>query len=150
MDKDYYEPMDPKPINESGEVPGGQTGTYMPESRSGGTATEQMQEKAEQAQEKMGQAATMGRERADQGITKAASGLHSAADQLRQRSEGKEGMQGQVGTKAADALEKTSSYLKERDSQQIWDDVESFVRENPMQAAAGALVAGFILGRMLR
>ena len=164
MQKDYYEPMEPKPINEEGEVPHGQTGTGSRMSSSDGSsggmtdqardmagrAQERAGEMAEQAQEKAGNVATMARERTDQGKEKAAEGMQTAAEKIRERSESREGMQAQVGTRVADTLEKTSGYLREHDTNEMWDDFESFVRENPMQAAAGALVAGFVLGRILR
>ncbi|MCC6381518.1 MAG: hypothetical protein IT304_03370, partial [Dehalococcoidia bacterium] len=88
-------------------------------------------------------------EQADAGLDRAASGLQKAADQMRDRA-GSEGLQGQVATKAADTMEKTASYLREHDTDEIWKDMESFVKDHPMQAAAGALVAGFVLGRLLR
>ncbi len=149
MQRDYYEPMEPQPINEEGEVPHGQTGTSMPDS-SASQESGQAQEMASQAQEKASNVATMARERTEQGREKASEGLHSAAEQLRQRGEQRGGKQGEMAAKLADQLERTSSYLREHDTQQLWDDVERFVKENPMQAAAGALFAGFVLGRILR
>lgn len=165
MQRDEYEPLDPRPINEGGEVPAGQSGTYQPqegesqmgqqsqEQQSGDMASkaqEQASNVAGKAQERAGNVATMAQERSNQGIDKAAKGMSSAAEQVRHRMEGKEGMQGQMGTRVADSLDRAGGYLREHDSQQIWEDVESFVKENPMQAAAGALVAGFLLGRILR
>lgn len=164
MQKDYYEPVDPQPINEGGEIPNGQTGTsqaYSDGSMQGGgesggvtqmaaKAQDQAKEIAGQAQEKVGNVATMARERTDQGVDRAAEGLHTAAEKMREHAETREGVHAQVGTKVADTLDRTSSYLKEHDTAQMWDEVETFVRQNPMQAAAGALVAGFLLGRIFR
>jgi ElaB/YqjD/DUF883 family membrane-anchored ribosome-binding protein len=104
----------------------------------------------DKAEEQAGNVATMARERTDQGMDKASEGLHSAASQLREKGEQRGGMQAQVATKFADQLDRTSTYLRDHDSQQVWDDVERFVKENPLQAAAGALVAGFVLGRIFR
>jgi hypothetical protein len=90
-------------------------------------------------------------ERTEQGRERAAGGLESAANQLRSNFAGDgEGVKGQVGVKVADSLERASGYLREHETEQIWSDVETFVTEHPVQAAAGALVAGFVLGRMLR
>jgi ElaB/YqjD/DUF883 family membrane-anchored ribosome-binding protein len=90
-------------------------------------------------------------DRTEVGKEKAAGGLESAANQLRSNfgSDG-DGVRGQVGVKMADSLEKTAGYLRDHETEQIWSDVETFVTEHPVQAAAGALVAGFVLGRILR
>jgi len=47
-------------------------------------------------------------------------------------------------------MDRTASYLKEHDSQELWSEVEAFVKEHPMQAAAGALFAGYMLGKIIR
>jgi ElaB/YqjD/DUF883 family membrane-anchored ribosome-binding protein len=87
----------------------------------------------------------------EQGRERAAGGLENAANQLRSNFAGDgEGVKGQVGVKVADSLEKASGYLRDHETEQIWSDVETFVTEHPVQAAAGALVAGFLLGRILR
>ncbi|MCK9518739.1 MAG: hypothetical protein M0R74_06920 [Dehalococcoidia bacterium] len=152
MQRDYYEPLDPQPINESGEIPHGQTGTAVPVS--GSEQQQSTQERAgemkQRAQEQASNVATMARERSDQGMYKASEGLSSAAAQLREKGEQRGGKQAQVASKMADQLDRTSTYLRDHDTQQVWDDVERFVKENPMQAAAGALFAGFVLGRILR
>jgi hypothetical protein len=90
-------------------------------------------------------------DRTEVGKDKAAEGLESAANQLRSNFGGNgDGVRGQVGVKMADSLEKTAGYLRDHETEQIWSDVETFVTEHPVQAAAGALVAGFVLGRILR
>ena len=87
---------------------------------------------------------------ADAGKERAASGLSVAAERMRERADSHEGMQADVAAKAADAMDKTASYLKEHDSQELWSEVEAFVKEHPMQAAAGALFAGYMLGKIIR
>ena len=74
----------------------------------------------------------------------------AAAERMRERADSHEGMQADVATKAADAMDRTASYLKEHDSQELWSEVEAFVKEHPMQAAAGALFAGYMLGKIIR
>lgn len=96
------------------------------------------------------QATQQARQKADEGVDRAASGMQSAAEKLRERAEGKSGMTAEVGTKAADTMERGASYLREHDTQEIIDDVERYVREHPMQALAGAVVGGFLIGRILR
>lgn len=149
MEKDYYEP-DVDPIT---DLEGRGVGDYRPRNiatEEKPSVTEQAGEIASKAQEKAGEVGSMARERADQGLDRAADGLQKAADTMRSRMEDQGGLQGQVGTKVAGGLEATASYLKEHDSAELWSEVESFVKEHPMQAAAGALVAGWMLGRMMR
>lgn len=144
MQKDYYEPLEPRPINESGEISAGATATMKPLGEHGpGGVTEQAGEVASKAQEKASSAA-------DAGLDRAASGLHTAAEKMRDRASGTGGMQAQVGEKAADVMDRASSYLQSHDSGELWEDVERFVKDHPMQAAGGALVAGFLLGKIMR
>jgi ElaB/YqjD/DUF883 family membrane-anchored ribosome-binding protein len=107
------------------------------------TAQEKINEGASAAQEKFGAGAEAVRENA-------ASGLASAATRMRDQSSSQDGMQAQVKGKAADAMESASHYLTEHDSQELWTDVERFVKDHPMQAAAGALVAGYVLAKVTR
>jgi ElaB/YqjD/DUF883 family membrane-anchored ribosome-binding protein len=87
---------------------------------------------------------------ADTGMDKAAQGLGSAADKMRTRAEDDQGMRSTIEVKAADAMDKTASYLKEHDSQELMHDIEEFVKAHPMQAAVGALAAGYVLGKIVR
>ena len=87
---------------------------------------------------------------ANAGMDKAAQGLDSAAEKMRTRAEEDEGMRSTIEGKAADAMDKTATYLKDHDSEQLMHDIEEFVRAHPLQAAAGALVAGYVLGKIVR
>lgn len=87
---------------------------------------------------------------ADSGMDHAASGLENAASQVRDRMGGGEGMRAQAGTKVADGLEKASTYLREHESREVWDDVETYIRDHPTQALVGAVAAGFVIARVMR
>ncbi|MBK6663163.1 MAG: hypothetical protein IPG47_10635 [Thermoflexaceae bacterium] len=117
-------------------------------------AQEAVSSKAEQVKEQAGEMRSQAGEKivagADAGKERAASGLSVAAERMRERADSHEGMQADVATKAADAMDRTASYLKEHDSQELWSEVEAFVKEHPMQAAAGALFAGYMLGKIIR
>ncbi len=133
----------------------GSTGhSYSSESDMSSSSNGGMQEKAgavaEKAQEKVSEYGTKLQDQADANIDRAADGLEKAAEQMRTRLEQKGGVQGQVGTKVADSLDKTSQYLREHEAQEIWSEVESFVKQHPMQAALGAAAAGFVLARMMK
>jgi ElaB/YqjD/DUF883 family membrane-anchored ribosome-binding protein len=86
--------------------------------------------------------------KADEGINQAAGGLETAADKIREKTPS-EGMVGEASEKVASGVESAAGYLREKDSAQIFEDIENYAREHPMQAVAGALVAGFVIGRIL-
>jgi ElaB/YqjD/DUF883 family membrane-anchored ribosome-binding protein len=111
--------------------------------RSGTQARDTMSQKATEFTDKA-------RERTDEGMNKAAGAMDDTAQKLRDRTEGQGGVQAKAGEKVAEGMEKTAGYLREKDTQQIMDDVEDYVREHPVQAIAGALVGGFVLARILR
>jgi ElaB/YqjD/DUF883 family membrane-anchored ribosome-binding protein len=153
MRRDRYEPDIPTEGERPDHTaPSGQVAAG-PATASMKSTTDEMQEKASEMTEKTKEQATQVKDRAmeqaESGKQRAASGLHSAAEQLRTRA-GEEGTTGQVATKAADTMERSASYLQEHEVSEIWDDFERMVKDHPMQAAAGALVAGFVLGRIMR
>lgn len=116
------------------------TGDEMANRAKGATA--QVKEGAREAGE-------MAKERVDQGMDKAAEGVQSVAETVREKAQERGGMTKEYGTKAADVMESSATYLREADSTQILDDVEKYVRQHPMQAVAGAVIGGFLLGRIL-
>jgi hypothetical protein len=89
-------------------------------------------------------------EQADAAKDEAADRLQSGARSLRERAEGAGGTTGQAGVKVADTMERTAGYLREHDTADMWNDFEQLVRDHPRQALVGALVAGFVLGRIVR
>lgn len=158
MEKDYYEPTDSGAGTGVGSHTGFGEGTTGHMS-TGGTSTmeekaksvtDQAGEVASKAQAKASEMGTKAQEKADVGMERASEGLHKAAENMRSRFESQEGVQAQVGTKVASGIESAASYLEGRDSAELWAEFESFVKEHPMQAAAGALFAGWMLGRIMR
>ena len=89
------------------------------------------------------------RERADDGMTKAGEGVHAAAESLRARVEG-DGVTATAGSKVAEQLDRTGDYLTEKDSREFMNDARRFVKEHPVQAVAGAVLAGFVVGKLRR
>jgi len=87
-------------------------------------------------------------QKADEGMTKAADGVDTAAGKLRERAEHTDGMAAKAETKVADTMEQAAGYLREKDTTAVRGDVETFVREHPIQALAGAIVGGYVLGRI--
>lgn len=119
-----------------------------PESGSG--VQERAREFAGTAQEKVNEYGSKVQERADVGMDKAADSMGRAAEQIREKAQTSGGIQAEAGVKLADGMEKTATYLREHDTTQVLDDLETYVREHPMQAVAGAVIGGFVIGRMLR
>ncbi len=87
---------------------------------------------------------------ADAGMNKAADGLGTAAEKMRTRAEEDEGVRATVEVKAADAMDKTADFLKTHDSRELMQDLEEFVKSHPLQAAVGALAAGYVIGKIVR
>jgi ElaB/YqjD/DUF883 family membrane-anchored ribosome-binding protein len=110
---------------------------------------QKVKETASKAQDKASEMGQKAQEKVDQGMDSAAGGMESAASKLREQAENMDGMPAQAGTKVADTMERTAGYLRERDSAEIMDDIEQYVREHPMQAVAGAIAGGFLIGRIL-
>lgn len=107
---------------------------------------DRMKQKAAETKDKVQEKV---KETTEEGIDRTAEGVQSAADRIRTQAEERGGMTAEAGTKVADTMERTAGYLREHDSEQIIDDVERYVRQHPVQAVAGAVVGGFILGRLL-
>ena len=105
---------------------------------------------ADKAQEKVSDYGSKLHEQADVNIDRAADGLEKAAEEMRSRMGDKGGVQSQVGTRVADSLDKTSQYLRDHQAEDIWNDMEHFVKEHPIQAAVTAAFAGFMVARMMK
>jgi ElaB/YqjD/DUF883 family membrane-anchored ribosome-binding protein len=55
-----------------------------------------------------------------------------------------------MAEKAAMGMERTAGYLREHSTGDMTADIETYVREHPMQGVAAAVLAGFVIGRVLR
>ena len=137
---------------------------YAPDGGSGGaTTTERVQEQAEdmanRARDAAGGMADSAREAAsgmtesareaeERGRQQASNRLEEVAGQLRDRAG--DGTTGQVAERAAMGMERTAGYLREHSTGDMTADIETYVREHPMQGVAAAVFAGFLIGRVLR
>jgi len=115
-----------------------------------GTAQQKGQEAVGTAKQKAGEAAHMAHERADQGMHKAAEGMDQAAEMLRQRGNEQGGTMGSVATSAADTLDSASQYLRDKDTDQLLDDLEAYIRKNPTQSLLIAAGVGFVLSKVFK
>lgn len=113
-------------------------------------ARERAQEYGEQAREKAQEYGQQAQQRAEEGKDQAAQGMERAAETIRDRVSNTDGIANEAGVRAADAMENAAGYLRSRDTTEMWSDMESYARAHPTQALAGAIFAGFILGRIIR
>ncbi len=88
--------------------------------------------------------------KSDKGIDSAASGLEQAANKLRQQGEQREGTMGTAAAKTADTLETASTYLHEKDTDQLVTDLEALVRRKPVESVLVAAGIGFVLSKIVR
>ena len=136
--------------NTGNENHNGSTATWVEPGQQSTGMQDQASELKDKAGEKASEYGAKLQETADAGIDRAADGLEKAAGQLRTRAEDGGGVQEKVGVRVADGLDKTSQYLREHEAQEIWTDVEQFVKDHPMQAAVGAAVAGYVVAKMMK
>lgn len=113
-----------------------------------GGRMEQAQQYAGQAREKAGEYGQRAQEQADAGKDQAAAGMERAAGTVREKMGG--GAQGEAGARIAEGMESAAGYLRAHDTSEMLNDLETYARNHPGQALAGAVATGFILGRLLR
>jgi ElaB/YqjD/DUF883 family membrane-anchored ribosome-binding protein len=113
-------------------------------------AKEQIEPGMDKAKEQLEGGLDKAKEQADAGMDKAAEGLESTAERIKSIAGDGDGMPAQAGTKLAEGMESAATYLKEHSSDEIFKDLEVFVKEHPTQALVGAIFAGFMVGRMMR
>jgi len=112
-------------------------------------AKEQLEPTMDKAKEQLDGGVDKAKEQVDAGMDKAASGLEATAEKIKGMSGEGEGMPAQAGVKVAESMETAAAYLKEHSSDEIFKDLEVYVKEHPTQALVGAIFAGFLVGRMM-
>ena len=110
----------------------------------------QAEQKGQQARDKAEQFAGEAQHRADEGMHKAAQSMDQAAEMLRQRGEEQGGPMGQVASTAADTLGSASAYLEGTDTAEMMDQLEAYIRKNPMQSLLIAAGVGFVLSKAFK
>jgi hypothetical protein len=93
---------------------------------------------------------TKAKEQLESGKVKAADSMEQAAHRLRDRAEAKGGLPHQAGTTVAEGIEGAAGYLRNHTTNEIWRDVEDYVRQHPGRALAGAIFTGYLLGKIMR
>jgi hypothetical protein len=136
----------------------GQSGTYRSTEEIKAQAQAKTGEVIDQAKEKTSQVVGQVQERAKSQLAtqkdRAAEGLGSMAMALRQASRQLQDQNNapvaQVTNTAAEQIEKVSTFLRERDLNEMVTEVERFARRQPAIFLGGALVLGLIGARFLK
>jgi hypothetical protein len=140
-------------FSERTEPLGDQAGDTLPADRPASTDVPQgpstRTRRYDQARERASAMSHKAQQRAEQGKEKAATGMHRAADRIRERGSGSEGLAGQASSKAANGMDKAADYLKDHNTDEMLKDAERYAKEHPGQAIVGAVVAGFLLGKII-
>ena len=95
-------------------------------------------------------AAAAVKDAAEAGREGAAAAIDRAATSLEDRVEGTGAVPEKAAEYAAEGMHAAAGYLKDRDTAEIVEEAEQYVKAHPMRSVAVAVVAGFFVGRMLR
>lgn len=114
-----------------------------------GTAQQKGQQVAQTVQQQASQLGGQAQQKTDQGMDLAASGLGQAAQTIRQQGTqtGNSTVSG-VATSAANTLDSASQYLRDKDTAQLFDDLEALVRRKPVASVLVAAGVGFVLSKL--
>lgn len=109
---------------------------------------------AEKADELLEAARRRGRGLLDRQKNAAVEELHSVADVMREAAhrfeERQEGGLADTVQKAAEALDRVSSTLRDRDLEELMDGAQDALRKRPAVFLGATAVVGFAIGRLLR
>ena len=115
-------------------------------------AKSQVNEAAQTAKETVVETGRKAAERIEQGRESAARGLGNAATVLHEKADNLPGVQkvSRMTHVVADRMESCAEYLRGHDLAAMARDAESSIRRNPGMSLALAVVAGFLISRMVR
>lgn len=104
----------------------------------------------EAVREKAGGTLDQVREKAADGLAAAAERLDRAATREDLNGSGAKARAAEAAHRLAGGMDATAGYLRSPDPEQLREDFEHHVRENPLRAVLLTAAAGFVLGRILR
>lgn len=107
-----------------------------------------MDEMKVQGKAKLDDAAHMAEDKADEGIDRAAGFMATASDKLEEQGMKRDDQFGDAATMAAEKMDSASQYLSQRTSKDILDDIETLVREKPLESVLVAAGVGLLLSRI--
>jgi len=102
-------------------------------------------------QQQAGSQLTRGKESAATELSQVANAVRRLRENLPQQELGPIArVVGDYGEKAADSLERLSTYVRDKDPKQLLDDVQNFGRRQPALLLGGAFLLGFAGARLIR
>lgn len=111
-------------------------------------ARDRAQETAERVRQRTDEASHEAAERVDSAMNVTGDRLHDAARTLRERAPS--GQVGDVAESAARALERSGDYLRQSDVETVRSDLETVIRDHPIQSLAVGFGVGFMIARTMR
>jgi ElaB/YqjD/DUF883 family membrane-anchored ribosome-binding protein len=111
-------------------------------------AADKARDAAEEARRLAGDASRQAAAKVDDAMTVTGDRMSDVARTLRERAP--TGQAGDVAENAARALERGGDYLRRSDVQAVRRDLETIVRDHPIESLAVGLGIGFLLARSMR
>ncbi len=112
------------------------------------SASDKVTDLADTASTKASELATTASEKADDAMTATGTQMKSLAETVRQNAP--EGTVGDYAYQAADALDRGGRYLEQADVQTVRSDLETIIRQHPIESLLVGLGVGFLLARATR
>lgn len=142
-------------MSQSGNWQSGSGQSGMGQSGSGQAALGEAKSKAKQlVTETMDQASGQVQSTFSEQKGRAADQLNTVANALRQAGNELQNSDqasiAQYAETAAEQVERLSTYIKEREFGELWADLQATAKRQPELFVAGALAAGFLVGRFLK
>lgn len=121
-------------------------------------AREQTTQAVHQAQQKAGEAVGQAREQVKSQLSeqkeKATEGIHTVAEVLRQTGRSLRDQNydsaGQYAETAADQVDQFSEYLRDKDMDQLMNQVQDFARSRPALILGATFALGFLAARLIK
>lgn len=103
---------------------------------------------ADTARDKASELADTASDKADSAMTATGTQMQSLAQTVREKAP--EGTVGEYANQAADALDKGGRYLQDADLDTVRSDLETIIRQHPIESLLVGLGVGFLLARATR
>jgi ElaB/YqjD/DUF883 family membrane-anchored ribosome-binding protein len=126
------------------------TGTDRDMSDKAGEMKDRAAEKAGEMKDRAGEIMDRAQEEVDSRRGQAAGGIQDAAGMIRDKTQDQSGITAKVGGQVAEGMEGTANYIQTHTTSDMVKDIENFAREHPGQAIVGAVLAGLLIGKILR
>lgn len=112
------------------------------------SASDKVSDLAETASNKASDLASNASDKADDAMTATGTQMKNLAETVRQNAP--EGAVGDYAYQAADALDRGGRYLQQADVQTVRSDLETIIRQHPIESLLVGLGVGFLLPRATR